>query len=245
MRTMPKISSVAALALGALLPIAAQNPGPASHQPPDAAGEVRSSQMQGRTIVVGTISSVGVDRFEVKKQDGSTQTVLVNEQTRYYEGGRRGPRAWRRGAGQAPGAEASAPNTQMQLEDLKPGDHVFVVVQNSAGGGESTATVVRRLSEQQWMMMAGSRVFGQITGIQGNMIKIQNRMQGEREIWLTDQTQFVKNGQPVTLQDLKVGDRIFAVGQEKDGKFTAHRVMTGMPRGGMRRGMPPQPEPQP
>ena len=33
--------------------------------------------------VAGTITSVGVDRLEIKKMDGSTQTVMVDEHTRY------------------------------------------------------------------------------------------------------------------------------------------------------------------
>jgi len=48
----------------------------------------------------------------------------------------------------------------------------------------------------------------------------------------------MKQGQPITLKDLKVGDRIFAVGKETDGQFVAARVFTGqMPyqRGGEER----------
>jgi hypothetical protein len=36
--------------------------------------------------VFGNITSVGVDRFEIKKMDGSTQTVMVDEHTRYRQG---------------------------------------------------------------------------------------------------------------------------------------------------------------
>ena len=35
--------------------------------------------MGGPPPVMGTITSVGVDRFEIKKPDGTTQTVMVND----------------------------------------------------------------------------------------------------------------------------------------------------------------------
>jgi len=45
----------------------------------------------------------------------------------------------------------------------------------------------------------------------------------------------MKDGQPIALKDLKVGDRIFAVGSESQGQFLATRVMTGQFRPGQRR----------
>ena len=41
--------------------------------------------MGGPPPVLGTITSVGVDRFEIKKPDGATQTVMVNDQTHYRQ----------------------------------------------------------------------------------------------------------------------------------------------------------------
>ena len=44
---------------------------------------------------------------------------------------------------------------------------------------------------------------------------------------VNEQTNLVKDGQPITLKDLKVGDRIFALGQETNGQFVATRIFTG------------------
>ena len=157
----------------------------------------------------GTITSVGVDRVEIKRLDGSTQTVMVDEKTRYQQG-----------------------QQEIQLEDLKPGDRVFVRGQTNANK-EYVALMVRRVTmeEMQRFQTPGDRAGGQIVSIDKNQIVVRNNRQGEKTIVVNDQTQFMKEGQPITLKDLKVGDRIFALGKESDGQFVASRVSTGQFRG--------------
>jgi hypothetical protein len=159
--------------------------------------------------VSGTITSVGVDRFEIKKMDGSTQTVMVNEHTHYRQG-----------------------QQEIQLEDLKPGDRVFVRGQANSNN-EFMAEAVRRATpdEIQRFQNAGDRVYGAIVSIDKNQLKVNNPRQGERIVLVNEQTQFMKDGQPVALKDLKVGDRIFALGKETQGRFLATRVVTGQFRG--------------
>ena len=163
--------------------------------------------------VAGSITSVGVDRFEIKKMDGSTQTVMVDEHTRYRQG-----------------------QQDIQLEDLKPGDQVFVRGQAN-GNKEFVAESVRRATadEMQRLQTGGERVFGAIVSIDKNQIKVSNPRQGEKIVLVNDQTQFMKNGQTIALKDLKVGDRIFAVGKETLGHFLATRVVTGQFQGAGRR----------
>ena len=164
--------------------------------------------------VFGNITSVGVDRFEIKKMDGSTQTVMVDEHTRYRQG-----------------------QQDIQLEDLKPGDQVFVRGQANANK-EFVAEAVRRVTadEMQRFQNAGEQVFGAIVSIDKNQLKVSNPRQGERIVLVNDQTQLMKDGQPIALKDLKVGDRIFALGKETQGQFLATRVVTGQFRGpGQRR----------
>jgi hypothetical protein len=164
--------------------------------------------------VFGNITTVGVDRFEIKKMDGSTQTVMVDEHTRYRQG-----------------------QQDIQLEDLKPGDQVFVRGQANSNK-EFVAEAVRRVTadEMQRFQNAGERVFGAIVSIDKNQLKVSNPRQGERTVLVNDQTQFMKDGQPIALKDLKVGDRIFTLGKETQGQFLATRVVTGQFRGpGQRR----------
>ncbi len=163
-------------------------------------------------MAMGTIASVGVGQFDIKKNDGSTQTIKVNDSTRYREG-----------------------QQTIQLEDLKPGDHVFVRGQTGKQK-QFTAMTVRRVTEEEMARFQnqGDRAFGQIVSINGNEIKVQNRMQGDQTIEVTDKTTFMKNGQASTLKDLKVGDRVFATGKLENGHLTAERVSSGnmRPRGG-------------
>ena len=88
---------------------------------------------------------------------------------------------------------------------------------------------VRRITaeEMQRFQNAGERVFGAIVSIDKNQLKVNNPRQGERIVTVNDQTQFMKDGQPIALKDLKVGDRIFAMGRENQGQFLATRIMTG------------------
>lgn len=153
----------------------------------------------------GTVTSVGVDRFEIKKMDGSLQSILVDDQTKYQQG-----------------------QQTIQLEDLKVGDRVAVRGRTTAQK-QFVALMVRRFTEEeaQRSQNPGERAFGEIVSIANGQIKIQNPRQGERIIVVNEQTEFIKDGQPIALKDLKVGDRIFAQGKETQGQFVATRVMTG------------------
>lgn len=171
----------------------------------------------------GTISSVGVDRFEIKRMDGAAQAVMVNDQTRYMEGGRDAQK-------------------QLGLEDLKPGDRVFVQGKMN-GSNDLVAGTVRRVTDQDMQRFSSGRTGGEITSINGNQIQVRNPRQGDKTIVVNEQTNLVKDGQPITLKDLKVGDRVFAIGQETNGQFVATRIFTGQFRmgggaGGSRRERP-------
>jgi hypothetical protein len=215
----------------------------AAQQGPESQGQESGRQgMGGPPPVMGTITSVGVDRFEIKKSDGATQAVMVNDQTRYRQ----------RQEGQQP--------QELQLEDLKVGDHVLVRSTPSADKQVVAMGVFRVTAEQFERIQSGggpggggtggpgggaqtegNRAFGEITSISGNQIKVQSRRSGERVIVVNDQTTFTKEGQSIGLKDLKVGDRIFAMGKEVNGQFTATEVHCGRPGGGGGRSQgPPQ-----
>ncbi len=172
--------------------------------PPPDRGPGRGPFGQGE-MVMGTLASVGVDRIEIRRQDGASQVVMVNDQTHYRQG-----------------------QQDIQMEDLKPADHVFARGQTN-DKKEFVATMVRRVTDEEMQRFqgGGDRTGGQIVAIDGNQIKLQSLRQGERIMVVNDQTTFMKNGQPITLKDLKVGDRIFAMGKVTDGKFVAARVMSG------------------
>ncbi len=190
------------------------NQEPARADQPDgskAEGQRRSRSAQQPTQAsdraFGTINSVGVDRFEIRKMDGTAQTVMVDGQTEYREGGRDAQKA-------------------LHLEDLKTGDRVFVRGRTNENK-EFIALTVRRVTEEETQRFNSERAFGEISSIDGNQIKVQNPRQGKKTVIVNEETVFIKEGQPITLKDLKVGDRIFALGKETNGQFVAARVFTG------------------
>jgi hypothetical protein len=237
-----------AIFLGALSALAgAQSPNAAPGPPPERPAKGQNpgpDRRPGGPRLAGTVTSVGVDRFEIKSMDGSAHTILVDDQTRYRES-----------------------QKDIQLEDLKVGDHVMVMGKMSpatagtapAGGASSaapssatvgtpvagsdqagfTAAMVRRMTDAELQRFsmgganAGERVFGEIVSIDNNQLKVRNPRSGDQTVVVVDdQTTFLKDNQPIALKDLKVGDRVFAVGKTANGQFAATRVMTGQLRGG-------------
>jgi hypothetical protein len=204
-----------------LIPLLAVGPAAAQQPPGPQSGPPAQRRMpMGSERVMGTVVSVGVDRISVKSADGKEQTVLVNDQTRYRQG-----------------------REEIQLEDLKPGDHVFLFGRAGADN-QITALMVRRVTEQEMQRFGadGDRAFGEITAIGDNQLTLRNRRQGERVVKINEQTTFMKDGKAATLADLKVGDRVMAVGKETNGEFVATRVMSGMMGRGRWRPGGPRPE---
>ena len=219
----------------------------AQQTPPPAGDGPGRRGTEGPPPVLGTITSVGVDRFEIKNADGTTQTVMVNDQTHYRQ--------------RQPGQEPQ----QLQLEDLKAGDHVFVRGASNADK-QLVAAGVSRVSEETFQRfqsgggpggpggpggggwgrggpgggaMEGTRTGGQIVSINGNQINVHGH-RGDLTIVVNDQTTFSKDGQTIALKDLKVGDHIFAMGKEANGQFVATQVHSGFPAGGRRHWQQPQ-----
>ena len=198
------LALLCSLAGGWMLPAAQQ-----AQEPPNPPPAREMPGPGDRTF--GTIVSVGVDRLRIKKADGTEQTVLVNDQTHFRQGRQQ----------------------ELQWEDLKPGDQIMVA--GSANENkELQARLVRRITQEELARMPkpGEVAFGEIASMDKDQLKVRNRRQGERVVVVNDQTTFMKEGQPITLKDLKVGDRIFAVGKETNGQFIATRVATGQFRRG-------------
>ena len=195
-------------------------------QGPPEPGQAPPGRAMGPPPIIGTITSVGVDRFEIKKPDGSAQTILVNDQTHYRQ-------------------RQQDQQQELKLEDLKVGDHVFVRGAPNADK-QVVAEGVNRVSDEIFQRFqrgtfggggfgpgggqggpgAGNRAFGEILSINQNQIKVRGR-QGETIIVVNDQTTFSKEGQSITLKDLKVGDRIFATGKHVNGQFVATEIRSG------------------
>lgn len=232
-----KFPSVLTLLIALVLPSALA----AQDKPPVPGQEPPRQEMNGERLI-GVVASVGVDRFDIKKPDGTSVTVLVNDQTHYRQ-----------------------QQQKFHLEDLKQGDHVLVRGNPNSDKQFVAAGVMRGIEEQLqrfqagdqrgpaggqggpggvWGAGAADRTGGQILSINQNQIVVRNPRQGEKTIVINDQTTFTKEGQAITAKDLKVGDRIFASGKEVQGQFVATQVRTiqrgTRPERGGQPGQPPQ-----
>jgi hypothetical protein len=82
-------------------------------------------------------------------------------------------------------------------------------------------------------------VGGQITAIEGSMITLQTRDGETAKVKVSSSTRIMKDRNEAKLSDFKVGDRIFAAGEQgKDGVWVADMLgqrtgAGGPPRGGM------------
>lgn len=199
-QNLPRLITALALAFYAPLGVTA----PRSQQEPEGRPPTRGAP-ELRGVAFGSITSVGIDRFELKKLDGAAQTVMVDERTRYRQG-----------------------EQEIQLEDLKPGDRVLVRGRTN-DDKEYVALLVRRVTEEemQRFQMAGERAFCEIVSIDKDQLKVRNPFQGERIVAVNDQTTITKEGQPSSLKELQVGDRIMAMGKETEGQFVAWRIFIG------------------
>jgi Domain of unknown function (DUF5666) len=219
---------LSSISLGLLAaPVAAQDSASQEAGNPRPGIQRRFSAQRGRTFAGGTVTSVGVDQFAVRRPNGTSLTVLVDDQTRYEDQGK-----------------------AIQLEDLKVGDYVMIRPP-SAEGGEAkqtqadgtaaapspssiTAAVVRVVPPSAMTAFNGDRAFGTITAISGNQITLENPQGGTTTVVVRSDAVMRRDRKSATLQDFKVGDRVFVMGKESNGQFAASRLMGGQfgPPGG-------------
>lgn len=83
-------------------------------------------------------------------------------------------------------------------------------------------------------------VMGTVTKITATSITVETTAKKTVEVAVTDKTQFGKSGQPATLHDLTVGDRVVIHAAKSKGKLTAHTVKFGSTRSTAMDGDPKQ-----
>ncbi len=172
----------------------------------------------------GTIASVDKDTMVLRTLDGKTVTVKLTEATRYRRD-----------------------RQEAKLADFKVGEAV-VVRGTPAGENTWTAEVVaaRPAMEARFREGLGKEfIVGEIKSIAGLKLTIL-RVDGQTQTIAVDEnTSFQKQGESITLADIKVGDRVFGRGALKNGTFVPAVLTVGDLREGMRMGGPPPEGPPP
>ena len=70
-------------------------------------------------------------------------------------------------------------------------------------------------------------VMGTVTKISASSITVQTTAKQTVEVAVNEKTKFEKSGQPATLHDLTVGDRVVIHAGKSGNKLTAHTVKFG------------------
>jgi hypothetical protein len=209
--------------------------------------------------VMGTVTEIASDHFTVKSQDGETWTVHYSPNTRIMKQAPRpaGSDAPATGESGAPDAGRRAmragPPEPIKATDVKVGDAIMAGGETDRDAKSIGAIGImvldpesaRRMERMQanygktWLM-------GRVTAIDGTTLTVEGGPDNQSHSFTVDEnTTFRRRREPITLADLKQGDRVRVQGALKDGQFVASSVVQmAMPpvRGGPMR--PPGPPPE-
>jgi Cu/Ag efflux protein CusF len=199
---------------------------------PDNSGSTPQAQQgmgqhQGRRWpgVAGTITAIGDNSLTLKTPDGQTAQVSVSDKTQFRKA-----------------------RQEAKLSDFKVGDNIFVRGEQKDGVWQGDF-----VAERQGGGFGGGRadfreglgkqfIVGEVKAISGTQLTIARPDGVSQDITVDENTSFKKDGESVTLADLKVGDHVFGRGELKDNVFVPAVLNVGQPRfmRGSGGGAPPQ-----
>jgi len=151
--------------------------------------------------------------------DGSTAQVQVSDKTRYRKD-----------------------RQDAHLSDFKVGDSVFVRGEQKDGTWQADMLAARPAGMGSGNSMRAGLgkefIIGEVKTINGTNLTILRPDGVSQDITVDESTSFRKDGQDITLPDIKVGDRVFGRGAMKNNVFVPSVLNVGQM--GMRSGAPPQ-----
>jgi len=187
--------------------------------------------------VMGTVTEVAGDHFTVKTDAGETWTIHYSPNTRIMKQAPRPAGAGEQGAGGEPEGTGRAmgmrnPPLPIKPEDVKVGDAIMAGGETDRDAKSVGAIGImvldpdsaRRMQRMQadygktWLM-------GRVTAIDGTTLTVEGGPDNQSHSFTVDEnTTFRRRREPITLADLKPGDRVRVQGAVKDGQFVATSV---------------------
>lgn len=223
---MKKLLVISAILAVSMVATAQDAPKPPEGQKPAGEGRPQGEgrmQMRGPGTA-GTITAIEGDTIKLKTVNGGTATVKITAETKFTKN-----------------------RQEAKITDFKVGDMIGVRGEES---GENTYTAQRVMAAGGGMMQMMSEGMGK-QFIAGKVEKIDElkltiaRIDGQTQVIEVDEnTSFRKQGESITLADIKVGDQVMGRGALKNGIFVPATLNVGMP-GGMRMMMGPGGEASP
>jgi hypothetical protein len=246
----------------------AQNPGsapPASQNTGNGAGgdgqrggrgfgSGMSMGIGGGRGLIGTVTEVAADHYNVKTDTGEIYTVHFSVNTRIMKelAGQRGQGrpGQERGAGQGAGGgvgngdgpgRGGTPPESIKPTDIKVGDAIAAMGEVDPAAKSVGAIAILQLDPERAKQMKEMQanygktwIMGKVTAIDDVKVTLLGSVDNAVHVFVADEnTTFRKRRDPITLADIQVGDMVRAEGSIKDGAFTATAVnVMGMPPGG-------------
>jgi hypothetical protein len=166
--------------------------------------------------IAGTITAMDAHSITLKTREGQTAQVAVDDKTECRKG-----------------RETATPG------DLKVGDTVFVRGEKTGENAWHAAVVGSRGQGDgpsgNFAEGMGKRfIAGEVKSIDGTQLTILRPDGVTQKISVDEDTSFRKNGESITLADLKPGDHVFGRGELKKDIFVPAVLNVGEPKFGMR-----------
>lgn len=198
--------------------------------PPQASAQEQGQHRGHWPGVAGTITAINGNTITLKTMDGQTAQVQINDKTRFRK-----------------------ERQQAQLSDFKTGDTVFVRGEQKNGVWQADVLAARPagIGMGRGEGMARFReglgkefIVGEVKAVHGTQLSILRPDGVTQQITVDENTSFRKDGQDITLPDIKVGDHVFGRGHLKDSVFVPSVLSVGQPRFMRGQGGPPPQRPQ-
>lgn len=191
-----------------------------------------SAQAPGKVRVVGTVTSVEANRLHLKTDSGETVTAQASGTTRIFRA--------------VPGQKDLSSAPTIPLETVHAGDRMLVSGVSNDGGKSidaitlvvmSSSDLAQQRAQEQKAWQSGKR--GVVTAIDASARKVTLKSPGgSTEIQVAPSASVMRyrdgssnfaEAQPVTVDQIKVGDQLQAKGKPQDaaGMFVADAVVFG------------------
>jgi hypothetical protein len=165
----------------------------------------------------GKITAIDGNTITINTFDGKSSQVNVTDSTRFRKD-----------------------RNEAKLADFKVGDNVFVRGQQTSEGVYQAEVLASRSGGPGGPMnfregMGKQFIAGEIKSIDGTQLTIQRPDGVTQTITVDQNTSFRKQGESITVADLKPGDHVFGRGELKNDIFVPTTLNVGQP-GMMRKG---------
>jgi hypothetical protein len=162
--------------------------------------------------VAGTITAIAADSITLKALDGKTVQINLSDKTQYRKG-----------------------RQPAKLADFKVGDEIAVRGEPAGDRAWQADMVMARPAGSPGMQSfrdaLGKRfIIGEIKSINGTQLAIERPDGVTQTISVDETTSFQKDGESITLADLKPGDHVFGRGEVKSDVFVPSVLNLGDPR---------------